>query len=120
MGVHALAQGRTGRNFVNAQCLDKEVITPKFLNGIEVVLALHQQAQVGLQNVAVGDTTDTYRELAVNAITDSQALHVLTHQRQSGVGSKVVGEFFENKVSHVGAHLQGDHYFNTQAIDLYK
>jgi hypothetical protein len=52
------------------------VITTKFFNHIEVVLALHQQAQTGLQNVAVGDTTDTYREFVVNASTDSKTFKI--------------------------------------------
>ena len=72
----------------------EEVVTPEFFNRIEVVLALHQQAQVGLHNVAVGDAAHTYREFAVNASADAQAFHVLPHQRQSSIGGEVVGQFF--------------------------
>jgi ATP-dependent Clp protease ATP-binding subunit ClpA len=60
----------------------KKSSPPEFLNRIEVILALHQQAKVRLQNVAVGDATNTYRELAVNASADFQAAYILLHQRQ--------------------------------------
>ena len=94
MGVHALAQSRGRRYCAYIQRANEELITSKFFNGIEVVLTLHQQAQVGLQNVAIGDTTDTYREFAVNAIADTQAVHILTNQCQSGIEGEVVGQRF--------------------------
>ena len=62
------------------------------------VLALHQQAQIGLQNFVVGDATDSYRKFAVNQRVDIKALGILPNQRQTGVGSEVVGEFFNNKM----------------------
>jgi len=52
------------------------------------------QAQVGLQDVAVLDATDTHWEFVVNASTDSQAFHVLSNQGQSGIGGEVVGQLF--------------------------
>ena len=101
MGVHALTQGRARGDCANVQAAGKEGIAPELLNGIEVVLALHQQAQVGLQNVAVGDATDRYGKFAVNQSVDAKALGILPNQRQTGVGGEVVGEFFDNKVGHV-------------------
>jgi len=71
------------------------------LNDIEVFLAFHQQTQPGLQNVALGDATDSYGEFAVNQSADAQALGILPNQRQTGVGVEDVGEFFDNKVGHV-------------------
>ena len=52
------------------------------------------------EDVAVGDATDAHREFAVNAAADAQAFDVLTNQRQTGIGGKVVGQFFDNKVGH--------------------
>jgi len=101
MGVHALTQGRARGDCANVQAAGKEGIAPELLNGIEVVLALHQQAQVGLQNVAVGDATDSYGKFAVNQSVDAKALGILPNQRQTGVGGEIVGEFFDNKVGHV-------------------
>jgi len=75
--------------------------TTSIVNGIEVVHALDQQAQVGIQNVAVGDATDSYGRFAVNYSADAKALGVLPSQRQIGVGREVVGEIFDNKVDHV-------------------
>ena len=55
--------------------------TVLLLNDIEVVLALHQQTQPGLQNVAVGDATDSYGEFAVNPSVDAKALGILPNRR---------------------------------------
>ena len=60
--------------------------------------AVAQRAQTG---VAVGDTTDTYREFVVNASTDSKTFQILPDQRQSGIGGEVAGQLFDNKVGHV-------------------
>ena len=65
------------------------------------VLALHQQAHVGLQNVAIGDATDSNGKLAVNQSVDAKVLRTLPNQRQTGVEFEIVGEFFYNKVGHM-------------------
>ena len=98
MRVHALIQGRARWDCANVHGAGKGGIAPEIFNGIEVVLALHQQAQVGLQNVAVGDATDSYGKFAFNQSVDAKALARLVKQRQTGVGGEVVGEFFDNKV----------------------
>ena len=41
---------------------------------------MHQQAQVGLQNVAVGDATDSHRKFAVNQSVDAKALVIVLEQ----------------------------------------
>ena len=90
-------------------------------NGIEVVLALHQQAQVGLQNVAVGDATDRYGKFAVNQSVDAKALGILPNQRQTGVGGEIVGEFFDNKIGHLVLTFWCEHYFTPKSlIYIYK
>ena len=43
--------------------------------------ALHQQALVGLQDVAVGDATDRYGKFAVNHSVDAKELGRLPNQR---------------------------------------
>ena len=100
MGVHALAQSRGRRHHANIQRTGEELVTPKCFDRIEVIFALRQQAQVGLQNIAVGDAAHAGREFAVNALADFQALGVLPHQGQSGIGGEVVGQFFDIEVSH--------------------
>ncbi len=90
MGVHALSQGRARGDGAHIQGAGQEGIAPELLNGIEVVLASHQQAQVGLQNVAVGDATDSYWKFAVNQSVNAKALAILSNQRQTGVGGKIV------------------------------
>lgn len=59
MGVHALAQNRRRRHAIDIQRTGKEAVTPELFDRIEVVLALHQHAQVGLQDSAVGGAADT-------------------------------------------------------------
>ena len=73
MGVHALAQGRARGDCANVQGLGKEGIAPALLNGIEAVLALYQQAQVGLRNVVVEEATDSYWKFAGNHSPDVKA-----------------------------------------------
>ena len=116
MGVHALAQGRARRHDAHAQRTGEEVVTPEFFDRIEVVFALHQQAQVGLQDVAVGDAANAYREFAVNPAADPQAFDVLPNQRQPCIGGEVVGQFFDNKVGHVQVHLLGERYMRAKLL----
>lgn len=101
MGVHALAQGRARRHAGNAQCAAKEVVAPKSLDGLKIVLALHQQTEVAFEDVAVGDGSWSHWKLPINACADVQALQVLPHQGKSGVGGKVVGQLFDDEVGHV-------------------
>jgi len=63
------------------------------LNGSEVAPALNQQANVGLQKVAVGDATDCYGKFAVNQSADAKSLGISPNQRQTGFGVEGLGEF---------------------------
>ena len=116
MGVHALTQSRGRRYCANVERAGEEVVTPKFLDCIEVALALHQQVQEGLQNIAVRNATATHREFALNASADSQTFHILPHQRQSGIGGEVVGPLFDNKVGPILAQLQGERYMRAKSL----
>ena len=91
MGVYELAQSRTRRHHAYIQQTGEEAVTPKFFDSIEVVLALHQQAQVGLRIIADGDAANPDRKLTVNANTDSEGFEVLPSQGQSCIGGEVVG-----------------------------
>ena len=102
MGVHALAQGRARWHRGNPQCAAKELVATKGLDGFKIILALHQQAQVAFEDVAVGDGIASHRQLLVHACADVQALEVLPHQGKSGVGGEVVGQLFDDEVGHVG------------------
>ena len=44
----------------------------------------------------------------VDTEIDVNALEVFADERQSGMGAEVVGQFFDNKIGHVGAHLLGE------------
>ncbi len=102
MGVHALAQGGARGDSANAQGAREESITAEGLNRIKVVLALHQQTEVAFEDVAIGDTFARDGKLVVDALVDSQAFEILTDERQSGVGSQLVGQLFDHEVGHVG------------------
>ena len=97
--LHTVEQ--EGGGCVDVQGAGKEGIAPELLNGIEAVLALHQQAQVGLQNVAVGDAADSYGRFPVNQSADAHTLGILPNQRQTGIGGEILEEFFDSKVCHV-------------------
>ena len=116
IGVHALTQVRARGDCAHIQCTGKEGITPELVNSIAVVLAVHQQAEAGLQNFAVGDATDSYGKFAVNQSVDAKALGILPNQRQTGVGGEVVGECFDNESRSCGAHLLGEHSFTPKAL----
>jgi hypothetical protein len=47
------------------------------------------------------DGANPERKLTVNASTDTQVFEVLPNKGQSGIGGETVGQFFNNKVSHV-------------------
>jgi hypothetical protein len=53
-GIHALAQRRARGQQPDAQGLLEELVDAQVLDGVEVALALHQQAQVAAHNVAGG------------------------------------------------------------------
>jgi hypothetical protein len=64
------------------------------------VLNARAEGQVGLQNVAVGNT-HTYREFTVNALAGFQAIDVFPHPRQFGIGVDVAAHLLVNKVSQI-------------------
>ena len=96
--VHALTQDCARGYCANVQGAGKKGIASALPNAIEVVLALHQQAQVELQNVVVGDATDSCGKFAVNHSIDAKALGILPNRFLSSVGGKVAGEFIVYKV----------------------
>jgi len=97
-----LAQRRAGGNAANARGAREESIAAEGFNGVKVILALHQQAQVAFENVAVGDALAREGELGIDALIDAQAFEVLADERQADVGGQLVGQLFDNEVGHVG------------------
>ena len=93
IGVHALTQVRARGDCAHIQCTGKEGITPELVNSIAVVLAVHQQAEAGLQNSLLEMPPTATGNFPVTQSVDAKALAILVNQRQTGVGGEVVGEF---------------------------
>ncbi len=102
MGVHALTQGGTRWHSADAQGPREKIVAAKGFNGVKVVLALHQQTKVAFEDVAVGDTFAREGILGIDALINLETLEILADECQAGVGSQLVGQFFDNKVGHVG------------------
>jgi len=77
----------------------EEVVAPEVLDGIKVILAQAQQSNVGLENVAVGDTGSDGKG-RIDQGFELGGLEILTNQCQTSVRTEIVGELFDNKVGH--------------------
>ncbi len=110
MRVQALAQGGRRRHSVHTQGAGKEAVLALAFDGIEVVLAQAQQAQVALENVAVGDAPKLalHRKDQIDQSVEVDALEVFANQRQAGMSAQVVGQLLKNEIDHRGLHLQGE------------
>ena len=115
MRVHALAQRRARRNAAQAQRTLEEGVVSKALNRIKVALAQAQQRELAFEDLAVGDAR-AHRKLRIDQRIDVDASEVLADERQSGMGAEVIGQFFDQKVGHVGAHLLGEQYMRAKSL----
>ena len=97
MAVHALAQCRARRHTIQTQCAHEEGVATKALDGIEIILAKTQQAQVAFEDGTVGNTRAN-RKSRINQGIDIDALEIFANQCQSSVGTEVIGQFFYDKV----------------------
>jgi len=104
--IQALAQRGARRRATKTQSKPCKFVTAKRFNGIKVVLAKAQQRKVALQDVAIGNAS-TNREFGINQRVDVDAFEVFAHQRQTGVGTQVVGQLFDNEFGHRRDHLRG-------------
>lgn len=107
MGVHALAQRRARRRNRQRQGTGKEGIAAKVLDGVKVTLALAQQGQVAFEDGAVGDAR-AHGKARIDQGGQVDVFEILPHQSQARLAAEVVGQFFDNEVGHVAAHLQGE------------
>ena len=71
----------------------------KIPDRVKVALALHQQAQVAAQDIAVGHTTD-HRQRRIDALEHGpQWLQQMPHQRQTGHRREVVVELLDDQLA---------------------
>jgi len=102
--IQTLAPGWAGGDIGQVQRTFEEVVVSEVFDGIKVVLAQAQQGDVGLVNIAVGDTCSDGAGRIEQGFKFG-GLEILTNQRQIGVRTEVVGEFFDNEVVHDRIHL---------------
>jgi len=115
MGIQTLTQGGARRNILQTQGAFEESVIAKILDGIEVVLAQTQQAQVGLEDVAIGHTRANWVSRIDQGI-DLDRLEILADKGQTGVRAEVVGQFLDNEVGHGTSHLSGERHFNIKPL----
>ena len=113
--VHALAQGRARGNNAQAQRTLEEGVVSKALDRVKVAFTQTQQSEIAFENLAVGNPC-AHRKLRIDQRIDVNALEVFADERQSGMGAEVVGQFLDNKIGHVGAHLLGEQYMRTKSL----
>ena len=111
----ALAQGGTRRNSVQAQGTNEKVVTAKVLDRIKVALAQAQQAQVRFEDVAI-DNARAHRKSRISQSVDIDGLEILANKCQTGVGTEVIGQLFDNEFGHVRVHLQDERHFILKSL----
>lgn len=115
MRVHALAQGRARGNSAQAQRTLEEGVVSKALDRVKVAFTQTQQCEMAFENLAVGNPR-AHRKLRIDQRIDVNAFEVFADERQSGMGAEVVGQFLDNKIGHVGAHLLGEQYMRSKSL----
>ena len=112
VSVQALPERGTRRHSRQAHGTHEESIIATFaasilLDGLEIILALHQQGQVGLEDGAVGMAAPD-RKRRVDQCVDVDLPQRLAHQGHARLTAKVVGELLEYKLCHRRPHLHGE------------
>jgi len=115
MGIQTLAQGRAGRHILQTQCSLEECVGTEVFDGIKVVLAKTQQAQVGFEDVAIGNAGANW-ENRIDQGIDVDGLEILANKCQAGMRAKIVGQFFDNEVGHGKSHLLGEYHFTPKSL----
>jgi hypothetical protein len=110
MCVQALAHGGRRRHSAHTQGTGKEAVLALAFDGIEVVPAQAQQAQVALESVAVGDAPRLalHRVGRIDQGVEVDALVEFANERQAGLAAQVVGQLHENKIGHRVLQLLGE------------
>ena len=115
VGNQTLAQGRTQRNRLQVQGAGEEGVGANVLDCIEVFHAQAQQAKVRFQDVAVGHTR-AQGESGIDQGIDFDGIEILADKCQTGMGTQVVGELFDNDFGHTAIHLLGNRHFTPKPL----
>jgi hypothetical protein len=110
MRVHALAQCWARRYSGKTQRALEEAVVPKALDGcFKVAFAHAQQGQVAFEDFTVGQAR-AHGKLGIDQCVNVGAFEVFADKSQPSMGAEVIGQFFDNKVGHVSAHLRGEQH----------
>ena len=99
-GIHALAQRGAGGQPATAQRLPEERVATEVLDGVEVALALHEQAQVAANDVAVDNTALERQSSIEPRDCGLQGRQVVANKGQPGHRGKVVVELLDDQLAH--------------------
>lgn len=86
VGIHAMAQGGTGRHGAQAQGAHEEGVAAEILDRIKVVLAQVRQAQVALEDIAVGNA-GVNREGRIDQRVGLNLFEILSQRRSDRRGN---------------------------------
>ena len=104
LGIHALAQRGTQGQQGDAQRLLEEHVATEVLDGVEVALALHEQAKVAANNVAVGHAALDRQGSIEPSERGLQGQQVVADQGQASYRREVVVELLDDQLA-MGAGL---------------
>ena len=97
---NALAQSWTGRHGSKPKRTLEEGIASKALDSIVVAFTHAQQDELAFGDFAIGNP-EAHWKSGVAQRVDVNALEVFADKNQPYMGSLVIRQFFDNKVSHV-------------------
>jgi len=100
-GIKALAQGGARWHGTQTQGLVRKALGAKAFDGLEVVLAQSEQAQVALEDVAVGDAA-AHRVFGIYQGRQVDALEQSPYQGQSALAAELVGQLLDFEVDGIG------------------
>ena len=99
MCVKALTQGGARGHRLQAQSTDEEIITTESLDRIKVIFAQTKKPEIRFQDVAVRHAR-AHRKGPIEHGVEFDRFEILTDKCQTGMRTKVVGQFFDKKFSH--------------------
>lgn len=98
IGIQTLAQGGTRWNIGQSQGTHEEGVGAKVLDHVKVVLARHSRPRYDLRVELLQHQREP--EKPNQQSVDIDVFKIFANERQAGVGTEVVGQFFDNEFGH--------------------
>ena len=102
VGIKALAKGGRGRHGAQVQRAGEEGVGALGLDGVKVLLAQAQQAQLALQDVAVGDSR-AHQEGRVHEGVEADTFEILVDECKARLAAQVIGQLLDHKFAYLSS-----------------